>query len=393
MLFYFAHVLSEADFGVLNLFNNSILFLIPFVSMGILQSANTEYFKLDKNEFRNFFSSSLIMPVAVTVLIVLLLSGFEDVLQKRYAFPPMFTVLIPVITLFTFINEHLINMVRNNNDPMKYLSVNIGRLLAEITLAVFFISALNYGWMGRVMGMFLAALFLSTYAMVYFKDKQLLFGKIKKQYIKSELVYSIPIIVMQISIFFMGSSAGYFIEYFAHDFAAVGVFSIAATFGSVILVLCTALLQYVFPKVYTLLSEKEVDYNAICKQFVFYAGAMLLGTAALIIATPLAYSTLLKASYSGGMSYYYFICFGYFFWAISYFFYAFMLYHKQKRKILAVSILSILICVSSHYFFIQKLGAYGAALSMCAVYFGVLIITLLLVRKDLVRMFKTNRAL
>jgi len=391
LLFYFAHVLSESDFGVLNLFSNSILFLMPFISLGILQSANTEFFKMEKREFKNFFSTTLLMPVAVTVLCVILLLAFKNQLQQRYPFPSLFILLIPVITLFTFLNEHLINMVRNSNDPLKYLFVNIGRLLAEITLAVFFISALQYGWIGRVMGIFLSFLFAGAYAFVYFREQGFLFGKISKKYIYDELLYSVPIIVMQLSVFCMGSSAGYFIEHFTHDYVAVGVFSIAATFGSIIIVLCTALLQYVYPKIYRLLSEKTVDYNAICKYFIFYAGTMLLGTIAVIIATPLAYNMVLKSSYHAGLSYYFFICIGYFFWSISYFFYAFMLYHKQKRKILFASLISVLVSVVSHYFFIKQLGAYGAAVSMSVVYFIVLIVTILFVYKQVLPILQTKK--
>jgi O-antigen/teichoic acid export membrane protein len=391
LLFYFAHVLTESDFGILNLFSNSILFLMPFISMGILQSANTEFFKLEKNEFKNFFSTTLLMPIVVMVLSVILLFIFKNELQQRYPFPAVFILLIPVITLFTFLNEHLINMVRNSNDPVKYLFINIGRLLAEITLAVFFISALQYGWIGRVMGIFLSFLFVAGYAFVYFKEQQFLFGKIQKKYIYDELLYSVPIIVMQISVFCMGSSAGYFIEHFTHDYAAVGVFSIAATFGSIIIVLCTALLQYVYPKIYSLLSEKQVDYSAIRKHFLFYAGGMLLGTVAVIIATPLAYKIVLKPSYHAGLSYYFFICIGYFFWSISYFFYAFMLYHKQKRKILAASLLSVMVSSMSHYFFIKQMGAYGAAVSMSIVYFIVLIITVLFVYKQIVPILRSKK--
>jgi len=258
-------------------------------------------------------------------------------------------------------------------------------------LAVFFISALQYGWIGRVMGIFLSFLFVAAYALVYFKEQQFLFGKIQKKYIYDELLYSVPIIVMQISVFCMGSSAGYFIEYFTHDYAAVGVFSIAATFGSIIIVLCTALLQYVYPKIYSLLSEKQVDYSAIRRHFLFYAGTMLLGTIAVIIATPFAYNVVLKSSYHSGLSYYFFICIGYFFWSISYFFYAFMLYHKQKRKILFASLLSILVSVVSHYFFIRQMGAYGAAISMSIVYFIVLIITVLFVYKQLIPLLKSKK--
>lgn len=391
LLFYFAHVLSQQDFGILNLFSNSILFLMPFISLGILQSANTEFFKIEKKEFRNFFSTTLLMPVVVTLLAILLLFIFKNPLQQRYPFPSLFILLIPVITLCSFLNEHLINMVRNNNDPVKYLYINIGRLLVEITLAIFFISALNYGWIGRVMAIFLSMLFIATYALIYFRQQRFLFGRIKKKYIYDELQYSVPIIVMQLSVFCMGSSSGYFIEHFTHDFAAVGVFSIAATFGSVIIVLCTALLQYVYPKIYSLLSEKDVDYNAIGKQFIFYAVTMLLGTIAVIVLTPLAYTIVLKPSYSGGLSYYFFICIGYFFWSISYFFYAFMLYHKQKRKILLASIISITVSILSHYFFIKQFGAYGAAVSMSIIYFIVLIITLLFVYKQIVPLLQTKK--
>lgn len=392
LLFYFAHVLTENDFGILNLFSNSILFLMPFVSMGILQSVNTEFFKLDKKDFRDFFSTTILMPVAVTLLSILLLWVFKNQLQQRYPFPSVFILLIPAITLFNFLNEHLINMVRNSNDPIKYLFVNIGRLLTEIVLAVFFISALEYGWMGRVMGIFFSFLFVAGYSIYYFREQGFIFGRFNKKYIYDELQYSVPIIVMQISVFCMGSSAGYFIAHFTRDYAAVGVFSVAATFGSIILVLCTALLQYVYPKIYGLLSQKQVDYNAITRYFLFYAGAMLLGTAAVILVVPLCYNIALKPSYYTGLSYYYFICFGYFFWSISYFFYAFMLYHKQKRKILFASLFSVIISCGSHYYFIQKLGAYGAAVSMCIVYFIVLIITILLVYKQLIPMLSNNKS-
>ncbi len=47
--------LSPADNGILNLFAQSILFLMPLVCMGTLQSTSTDYFKLNKNDFRDSF--------------------------------------------------------------------------------------------------------------------------------------------------------------------------------------------------------------------------------------------------------------------------------------------------------------------------------------------------
>lgn len=383
LLFYFAHALTETDFGLLNLFSNGILFLMPFVSLGILQSVNTEYFKKDKKEFSQFFSTTLVMPMIVTLFAMGVFYILKGKLQQRYSFPTVFVVMIPLITFFNFLNEHLINMVRNSNDPVKYLFINIGRLLAEITLAVFFIGAMEWGWMGRVTGIFISYLMLAVYAFFYFKEQGFIVNRFNSKYLYEELKYSVPIIVMQVGVFCMGSSAGYYIEYFTHDLAEVGVFSIAATFGSIIIVLCTAMLQYTYPKVYSLLSQKKINYAAIRWHFLFYAGVMLLGTGVIVIATPIAYSAVLKQSYHAGLSYYFFICLGYFFWSISYFFYAFMLYNKEKKKIFMASSLSVLISVVSHSVFIKQWGAYGAAVSMCVVYFIVLLITMLIVRKHL----------
>ena len=358
--------------------------------MGVLQSVNTEYFKKDKKEFSHFFSTTLVMPMILTLFAMGIFFMFRQQLQQRYSFPAIFVVMIPLITLLNFLNEHLINMVRNSGDPVKYLFINIGRLLAEITLAVFFVGAMELGWMGRVTGIFISYFMIALYAFFYFKEQGFFINSFKRKYLFDELLFSIPIIVMQVSVFFMGSSAGYFIEYFTHDMAQVGIFSIAATFGSVIIVLCTAMLQYSYPKVYSLLAEKNIDYAAIRWHLLFYAGIMLLGTGIVIIATPLAYKMLLKESYHAGLSYYFFICIGYFFWSISYFLYAFMLYRKEKRKLLMASSLSVLISVLSHSLLVKQWGPYGAAVSMCVVYLVVLLITIFFVRKPLSQLFSNN---
>src|SRR5664279_3347597 len=60
--------LTAGDNGFLSLFNSSINFLIPFISMGLVQSASTDYFKLNTSAFRDFFTTSFILPVLVTAL-------------------------------------------------------------------------------------------------------------------------------------------------------------------------------------------------------------------------------------------------------------------------------------------------------------------------------------
>ena len=394
LLFYFTRVLSESDYGFLNLFNNSILFLMPFISMGILQSVNTDYFKLEKNEFRNFFTTTLLMPVGVTMIAIAVFFFFRHQLHDHYLFPTFFIVLIPVIGFFNFIFEQLINMIRNKNEPIKYQLINMGGLFIEMGLAVFFISFLHKGWIGRIMGIFISSLVVAGYGFIYFKQKGFIFGRFQKKYIYKELLYSIPIIIMQVSIFCMSASGGYFIEFFTHDYSAIGIYSVAAIFASIIIVLCSAILHYFYPKIYGLLSSPQLDYKAFKRVFLNYSIIMLVGTILIIAAIPVAYIFFLKQSYRPGLHYYFLICLGYFFWSITYFFYSFMLYHKMKRKILYLSLISIFVSCCNNYLFVKMWGSTGAAVAIFITYLILLVTTLFFVRKQVVPMLSkmTNHA-
>ena len=42
--------LSPADNGLLSLFSQATIFVLPFINLGVLQSASVDYFKLDKKK-------------------------------------------------------------------------------------------------------------------------------------------------------------------------------------------------------------------------------------------------------------------------------------------------------------------------------------------------------
>ena len=390
LLFYFTKVLTESDFGMLSLFNTSILFVMPFISLGILQSVNTDFFKLDKVEFQNFFSTSLIMSVCVAVITVGVLLLFKTIFQQKFHFPVTFITLIPFIALLSFINEQLVILIRNNQEPQHFFLVNVSRLLVEICIAVFLISALHYGWLGRVAGVIISYFLLAAYSLWYFKKKGYIFGKIKMQYVKNELLYSVPIVTMQLGIFCLSSSAVYFINYFSNNLQMVGSFSVAATFASIVNVFCIALLQYVQPKLYHIFSQKVMDTIAIKRLFIFYTAAMILFTIVLIIALPMVYHFLLKKTYLPGLQYCYLLCIGQLFWAITWFFFSWMLYHKEKRKILLLSLSAVAVSVVFNWIFIGLYAALGAAIATIASYTVILLMVMLFVKPMLTAVLQKN---
>ena len=383
LLPYFTHVLTKSDMGKLNLFSSSIIFLMPFISLGVLQSINADFFKLDKKSFRNAFTTSFLLPIIVFLISLAVFYAFKGILHEKYTLPYEFFWLIPVITVLTFISEHLINMVRNNNKPKQFMILVLGRLFIELSVAVVLISILKFGWEGRTGGILFSYGVLAVFAFYYFIKKGYLFGEIKLQVIKDELMYSLPVIALQFSVFAMNASDSFFLSRFTNDNnAEVGVYGIACIFGSIVLVLSLALLQYMIPRIYSLLSESSINYRLIRKHFLLYAGIMTGGLLLLLLCIPIMYRYVINTAYLPGLKYYYLLCTGYYFWAITYFFYSFLLYYKKKRKLLLLSLSSIFISLTSNYFFIKNMASLGAAISVCLSYLIVLMITLLFTKKE-----------
>ena len=129
-----------------------------------------------------------------------------------------------------------------------------------------------------------------------------------------------------------------------------------------------------------MLSSGKVDNLVIRKTFKFYLLVMAAGTIGLIAITPVLYHFFINAKYHPALKYSYLLCIGNFLWAISYFFYSFILYHKEKKNILLLSVCSIIISLVCNYFFIPRLSDFGAALSTVVSYFLVFLITLIFTR-------------
>lgn len=391
LLPYFTNVLSKEDMGNITLFSGATLFLIPFISMGVLQSASVEYFKLGKKEFKNLFTSSLLLPLGVFILSLVVFYLGRDILITKYKFPLSFIWVIPVITFLSFLSQHAINMIRNEENKKLFMVVVLGRLLIEIGLAIVLISIIKMAWQGRIMGIGISFALMGAYSFYYFIKKGFLFGRIEKTYIKEELLFSVPVVIMQFSTFCMNYSDSFFLSRFTNDHnAEVGVYGIACVFASIIITLCSALQQYILPKTYKLLSEPVINYAAIRKLFLGYIGVMTAGLLALLAFVPFAYTFIINKNYLPGIHYYYLLCIGYYFWTIAYLFFSFLLYYKQKRKIIWLSLAFACISLTSNYFFIKNMHSNGAAISVFCSYFIILIITLIFTKKQMSFLFIKN---
>lgn len=391
-LFTNPRYLSPADNGLLSLFSQSVIFLIPFINLGVLQSASVDYFKFDKKTFKDSCTTGFAMAVVMAVLSLIIFFIFRDFLFHGFSFPATFIWAIPLVAFMTFCYELVVLLIRNHNDAPTYMKVNMTRISTELSLAVIFIILLAWGWWGRVASILIATGCIAVYSIYYLIRNGYLLGSIKKEIIYTELEYSIPIVTLQLSIFCLFSSDSFLLAGITRNNAEVGIYGMACVFGTIMLTLSGALIQYMVPKINKALSAEYIDYSGIRKHFIVYCGIMVFTFVALLFCVPVVYHLFINNTYWPGIRYYYFLSTGYFFWTITIFLYSFLLYHKQKKKLFTLAFISIVISLGSNYFFIKSMASLGASISVCCSYFGVLLMTLIATRNYWKRFIHSSSA-
>jgi O-antigen/teichoic acid export membrane protein len=368
--------LSPADNGLLSLFSQASIFILPFINLGVLQSASVDYFKSDKKSFKDFCTTGFAMAVIMTIFSFVIFFLFRGFLFHWFSFPSIFIWAIPLAAFMAFCYELVILLIRNRNDAPTYMKVNMIRISTELGLAVTLIVLFAWGWLGRVASILIAAGCVAVYAIYFLIRNDYLSGSIKKEIIYTELKYSIPIVAMQLSMFCLFSSDSFLLAGITKNNAEVGIYGMACVFSSIILTLCGALIQYMVPKINKAFSAAEIDYADVRRQFVIYISIMTFTFILLLFCVPVVYHLFINKNYWPGISYYYFLSAGYFFWTITFFLYTFLFYYKQKRKLFILAIISLIISLGSNYFFIKYMGALGASISVCCSYFAVLLLAL-----------------
>lgn len=380
------HFITVEENGLLSLLSSSILFLTPFIYLGALQSVSIDFYKLDKDAFRNYFTTSFVLPIVITVASILLFYLFEREFVKNFNFQKSFIWLVPLIVFMGFCSEQFFTLIRNRNEPKRYLGVGIFRIFIEASISICLVVLFSWHWKGRVAGIFISQFVVCFLGYLYFKKRGYLFGAIKKSYLKQELFFALPIIFMQLSIFSMLASDKFFLAKYVNNHA-VGIYGYACIFASVLNVFSAALMQYLIPKIYSYLSEKEVNYKAIRKHFIIFLSVCFCMLIGIVLFTPVVYKYFINVSYHDGLKYLYLIVVGYFFWGIAYFFYSFLLFYKQKLKILLLATSGILLSLVFNKIFILKYGEWGAAFSIFLSYFIFLGVTMIFTFKYLRKIF------
>jgi O-antigen/teichoic acid export membrane protein len=372
--------LQPSDYGIVTLFSNAIALITPFISLSVITSVSTDYFKYDKASFRTYFSSVLLLPVLSTVIVSIFLLIIGNRMAAYLEVPVQYLYALPVLALAGFFFELLLTLLRNRNKPVFFAFLTVTKTIFEIAGSALLIIVVSMGWRGRVLGWLITGVLLILYALYYFNKNEYLTKKVDPRYLPGELKYSIPIIVNQFAIFIIMSSDKFFIAKYLNT-EEVGIYGVAGQFAFIAFAVSASMIMFFNPYLYKALSEKdEKKKKEISRRIVKFVTLMFFICIVIALITPLLYQFFINGKYHRGMPYVKWILLAYFFWFVYWLLLGFLYFYKLKKTILIISALSITLAVVLNYLLIPKYGTIGAIYSLNISCFAAMAILALVLR-------------
>lgn len=347
-LLFFVNILTVGDIGILNIFSNSIVFLTPVISLGVTYTISVEYFKLSKNDYSKVFSSSLVIPVAVSLIVVPVLYFFRTTLFKTFEFQWEFIWLVPVCLLFNFCFDVFIILLRMENKVKLFSGISLLKIGVELLFSFIFILFLYKTWYGRALGYAVAMAVMCVIFLKYVTRRGYLVRKFDLNLLKDELFFGLAGLTLKIGIFFLNTSDKFFaMAFFGKEMT--GFYAVATTFATVQYLFSNSLLQYLQPLLYKKFSTGEKWYD-VKRTYLKYIGLMIIGAIIITAGTVVAYHFFLKKSYQEYIYLYFFMIFSTFLWSVSNLFMQYIIYQKNKKQITKLSMTALLFSSLIYYF-------------------------------------------
>lgn len=341
-LFTDPRFLTPEDNGMLSLFSSNLVMLSPFIALGMIQSSSADYFRQDKRNFSASFTMNFIISFMMMILAMLVLYIIRDYLELKFGFPLLFVMIIPATAFLVFSGEQLSALVRNRNEVRNFAAINISKTVLEYGISVLLVVVFFAGWQGRIWGIVISLLLLNAFALFYYSRNGFLSREFKRSHIWEELKFGLPVLVFQLCVFMLGASQKLFLAIFDVDKSELGIYSIASIFGALVGTISQSIILYFQPRLYQKFSSGEAGLawylGEFRKFFLMFAAISML----CVLGVLFLYYFVINDLYLPGIPWFFLVALSSFIWGLNYFLFLVLLYHKEKRRILLIALISLL---------------------------------------------------
>lgn len=230
MLPLYTRFLSTSDYGQLDVLQTTISLLIPLITFQAIEAV----FRYSVDMRENESASSVLMNGILLCLIGMLISFLLFPIFRRIEPFSSYTIFFYLILFFSMLNGVLKQFVRGLGKIKTFVASDLAYTASFVTFNIIFLVYLKWGLEGYFLSMVLAhainICILLAFGNVF---KYLNFQSFDKSFLKTMLVYSVPLIPNGLMWWVIGVSDRYILTYYL-GFDATGIYSVSYKFSSLI---------------------------------------------------------------------------------------------------------------------------------------------------------------
>lgn len=364
-----ARYLSPADYGIVTNYNVFVSVLAALVYMCTGGVIPVMYFKLPKDEMKIYVSNMLVVNT-ISVLICLIGILFtSEYLEKHLNFSLFYQLTAIILVWFSAIGYANLVLWRCEEKPFKFGMYNISSSFLNAIFTIILVVVFLIGWQGRALSIFASSIIMGIVSLVILYKKGNLVMKISKDYIKSILCFSLPIIPHALS-FWIKSGADKILLTDLCGLSENGLYSVAVTWGAIVSMVMVAFSNsyspWLFKKLALFDKDKEgtfPDQKRLVKTIYFILIAIFIVVLLIFILSYILIEIMYPVSYSGSKDYLPYVMISQAFNG-AYLLFVCFLHYTFKTKILGITTFTIsLIQIILAYILISLIGPKGVAYS------------------------------
>jgi len=292
---FFTHYITPEEFGSLNLFLTSIIFLTPIISVSSNSIINN-YFNETKEVFEKKTSTYLTFSFLITLLLTLITLAFSNYVTAFFTLPISIIVVLPLTTFLSFLFDVVLLLARNESNKKRVFTATIIKTILEISLSIYFIMYLNMAGIGRILAFCLSNFLLSIWAILILIKKYNVVIYIKLKYLKEEYKFWFSIIISFLFVIVFNVCDKYIVKAF-YNKTDFGNYAFANQLGSILLVF-TGSIQLAFqPILINILKERRSVREIRLKYILVNISFFLIGIL-LFLVYWLVYKYIINQKYS-----------------------------------------------------------------------------------------------
>jgi len=372
----YTRVLSQADFGrleILQTFLKVLLFLIP---LGFTSALLKCYHRDAKNQTqkRELVSTAFIFILLLAVLEILFLSFFAGSLSCfliKINFPIIIYLLLGS-AFFAVLTELTLSFLRAREKSKRYILFFILRFILILGATLYLVLGLDLGLSGVILGGLIGQAIVCTFALSYLlKYVKIVYSK---RALTRLLAFGLPILPASIAMWVMDLSDRYFLRFFG-NFSEVALYSLGYRIGFILEVLLVIPFQLAWPAFSFRIAKRQDHRKIYVRTLTYFFLIATFGVLVLSFFGPEIIKILAPSNYASAFRVVPAVALAYVFYGL-HFVLAPGIHLREKTKyypflIIFPAILNIIL----NFYFVPRYGMIGAAVTTVFSFVLVLILT------------------